>query len=161
VAAATRRGDAGASRSIRALTPADREALASFSCRGYGEPWAELVEGMVREDLADALAVPGVEALGSWVGPQLCGVVVWRIDGSGPVLCRGILLAVANGHRRRGHGRRLKRELVERARRAGAVAVVSEVHRDNDPMIDLNVSLGAAVDRIDGDPDHLLCVIPA
>lgn len=160
VPAASHRGDAGPAPDIRCLTPDDRWSLAEFSCRGYGEPWSDLVEEMVRDDLADAIAVSGVEAAGLWVGPQLCGVVAWRIDPASPTLCRGILLAIQNGHRRRGYGRRLKRELIQRTRHAGAVAIVSEVHRDNDPMIQLNASLGAVVERIDGDPDHLRCVIP-
>jgi hypothetical protein len=49
---------------------------------------------------------------------------------------------------------------VDRARRSGAVAVVSEVHWDNDPMIELNAQLGANVEQIEGDTDHCLCVIP-
>jgi hypothetical protein len=37
----------------------------------------------------------------------------------------------------------LKTDQIARARRSGATAVVPIVHWDNDPMIELNVSLGA------------------
>jgi GNAT superfamily N-acetyltransferase len=159
VSGTTAPGDPGESVEITQLTAVDRGTLADFSCRGYREPWTDLVEEMVRCHLADALDIDGVSALGLWRDEQLCAVVAWRIDSSSGV-CRSILLAVRNGHRRRGYGRRLKAELVDRARRSGAVAVVSEVHWDNDPMIELNAQLGANVEQIEGDTDHCLCVIP-
>ena len=77
-----------------------------------------------------------------------------------PLRCRSILLVVRIGRWRRGYGRLLKQAVVDAARRAGARVVVSVVHFDNDPMIELNVAFGANVETIPGDSDHLLCVIP-
>jgi GNAT superfamily N-acetyltransferase len=117
---------------------------------------------MVRVHLADALEDGGVDALGLWVDGQLAGLVAWRVEPAGPSgtsICRSIVLAVQNGHVRRGYGRRLKEDMIERAREDGAAAVVSIVHWDNNAMISLNVVLGANVERIDGDPDHCNCVI--
>jgi predicted N-acetyltransferase YhbS len=148
----------GAEVEIRALTPADRPTLARFTCRGYGEPWSDVIEEMVHDHLADALDASDLIALGLWDGAQLCAVVAWRLDQPARI-CRVALLAVQNGQRRKGLGRRLKEEVVERARQSGALAVVSVVHWENDPMIELNAALGANVERIDGDPDHCLCVI--
>lgn len=144
---------------IRPVTPGDRPALARFSCRGYGEPWADVIEEMIRSHLADALATDGLAALGLWHDDRLCALVAWRTDDASQ-LYRVALLAVQNGYRRRGFGRRLKEEVLIAARQAGARAVVSVVHWDNEPMIELNVALGANVERIDGDSDHCLCVIP-
>jgi hypothetical protein len=50
--------------------------------------------------------------------------------------------------------------VVAEARRAGAAAVASVVHWDNDGMIALNASLGANVERIPGELDYCLCVLP-
>jgi GNAT superfamily N-acetyltransferase len=144
---------------VRPITSEDRPALARFSCRAYGEPWSDVIEEMISEHLAGALGHDGLAALGLWDGAHLCAVIAWRIDEPARV-CRVALLAVENGYRRNGFGRRLKEEVLGLARRAGAVAVASIVHWDNDPMIELNAALGANVERIDGDPDHCLCVIP-
>jgi GNAT superfamily N-acetyltransferase len=120
-----------------------------------------VVEEMVRDLLLDAVIAGDCQAVGAWDGHELCGVAAWRIETSARLLrCRSILLAVRTGRRRMGYGRALKKAVVADARRAGASAVISLVHFDNDPMIELNVALGANVERIPGDPDHLLCVLP-
>ena len=144
---------------LRPVTESDRLALATFTCRAYREPWTDVIEEMVRDRLADELELGNVDAAGICCDDELCGVVAWRLDDSSPPLCRSILLAVRTGHRRRGIGRRLKDHLLVQARVAGAAAVVSLVHWDNDPMIELNVQLGANVERLPGDNDHCRCVI--
>jgi ribosomal protein S18 acetylase RimI-like enzyme len=80
-------------------------------------------------------------------------------DAAPPILCRGILVAVANAHRRKGHGRRLKQAMIDAARAAGAVAISSTVDRRNHGMIALNRSLGALVERIPDDPDNVRCIV--
>jgi GNAT superfamily N-acetyltransferase len=151
---------AGEQLDLRELTSRDAVALAAFSCHQYRAPWSDEIEAMVRTALAAELEAGGVEALGLWSGAVLVGVVAWRIDSSVPGRCRCLLLAVRRGQLRRGLGRRLKEAVLDRARACGAAVVLSEVHWDNDAMIELNVSLGANVERIAGDPDHVLCVIP-
>jgi GNAT superfamily N-acetyltransferase len=144
---------------LRPITSGDRAALVRFNCRGYGEPWTEVIEEMVNHHLADALETNGLTALGLWRDGNLCAVAAWRLDVPSRI-CRVALLAVQSGNRRKGLGRRLKEEVLGRARQSGAIAVVSVVHWDNDPMIELNVQLGANIEQIDDDTDHCLCVIP-
>lgn len=140
---------------VRPLTADHREELAEFRCRGFREPWSELIEEMVHHLAGALVSSAGVRAAGVWSGDVLAGVAAWRVQPDG--VCRSIL--VAAGSRRLGYGRRLKQEVLAAARRAGAVRVDSQVHVDNDAMIDLNVGLGATVHRIRGDQDHLLCRI--
>lgn len=130
-----------------------------FRCRSFGEPWSEVVEEMVCGQLAAELESGDVSAMGLWAGDVLAGVAAWRVDRT-VRMCRAILVAVATGHRRRGYGRILKGAVVDAARSAGAVAVVSSVHWDNDAMIELNVALGGNVEVIPGDRDFCRCVIP-
>lgn len=145
---------------LRELSADDEPALTTFSCRHFRQPWTEVVEEMIRERLAHALRVGDAQAVGLWRDDELLGIAAWRIDPDDPSLCRSILVAVAHGNARRGYGRILKEAVLERARLAGAVVVVSIVHWDNDAMIRLNESLGANVERIPGDQDHCRCIIP-
>jgi ribosomal protein S18 acetylase RimI-like enzyme len=144
---------------IRRLTPNDRQALAIFSCRGGGA-WTVAIEEMIRDRLADELELTDdLEAYGLWVGDQLAGVVAWRFKPEGQ-LCHSLVLAVDHRHQRRGYGRRLKEMEIAQARQAGARAVVSLVHWNNDPIINLNWGLGGTFSHPPGDPMHLHCVIP-
>jgi ribosomal protein S18 acetylase RimI-like enzyme len=142
---------------IRPLTAANEPSLATFTCANYREPWTVPVQDMVREGLAGNLAIGAVRAVGAWVGDELKGVAVWRIDGN---LCHSILLAVSVGYRRRGVARALKSIVLSDAVGSGAVAAVSDVHWDNEAMIALNVEHGATVERIPGDLDYCRCIIP-
>jgi hypothetical protein len=54
----------------------------------------------------------------------------------------------------------VKAAVIDAARRAGAVAVVSVVDWGNDPMIELNVAFGANVEAVPGDRDYCRCTIP-
>ena len=137
----------------------DAAALQGFSCRTFREPWSDLVEEMIRGPLPDALADGNVEGVGAWVEGRLSGVAAWRFDDGQPRYCHCFIVAVRTGARRRGIGRALKQAVLARATAIGAAAVVSEVHWDNDAMIELNVQLGANVEQIDGDPEYLRCII--
>ena len=141
---------------IRPLTAADQHDLASFACERYREPWSALVQEMISEHLAEHLGINGVAGVGLWADDELLGVAAWRLEGD---LCRSLVLAVRIGYYRRGLGGLLKDTVIDEARVAGARAVVSHVHWDNDAMITLNVERGANLERIPGDPDHCMCVI--
>jgi ribosomal protein S18 acetylase RimI-like enzyme len=161
--------EAGSTLLVRSLTADDEPALATFTCENYREPWTVVVQEVIREHLADNLAIDAVESVGAWLGGRLVGVAAWyheaRLTGvpagrySGP-LCKSVVLAVETGFRRRGIGRRLKQEVLAAARQAGSDAVVSTVHWENEAMIELNVALGGNVERIVGDNDYCLCIIP-
>jgi GNAT superfamily N-acetyltransferase len=143
---------------IRSPALGDVRTLRSFRCQSFGEPWSALVEEMIRDLLPSVLEQGDVEAAGLWLDAQLAGVTAWRID----VVrrqCRCVLVAVGLGQRRRGYGRILKQTVLDAARSAGADVVVSQVHWDNDAMIELNVALGANVEELPGDRDFCLCVI--
>lgn len=141
---------------LRPLTAADEPALSTFTCVTYKEPWSAPVEKMIRDHLAGNLALEAVSAVGAWVGDDLRGVAAWKIEGN---ICHSVLLAVRTGWRRQGIGALLKRSVLSEARAAGADAVVSFVHWDNEAMIELNASFGANVERIEGDSEYCRCVV--
>ncbi|MGH9228631.1 MAG: GNAT family N-acetyltransferase [Acidimicrobiales bacterium] len=146
---------------IRALTAADRAALAGFTCARLGEAWAEAVQETIRHDLADQLAAATVSAVGLFdEDGVLCGVAAWRIyDVMPPVLCRSDIVAVAVRQQRKGYGRALKQAVIDEARAAGAVAVASIVHRNNTAMLALNRRLGATIEYNPEDPENCRCAI--
>jgi hypothetical protein len=144
---------------VRPVTAADRDALARFSCRSWTHPWTDDVETTIH-CLADELErTESLVALGIWAGSELLAVVVWRMVPQ-TSLCQSLVLAVQTGHRRRGYARRLKQIELDEAQQAACTAVISKVHWDNAPMMKLNKTLGANVERIDGDPDYAYCIIP-
>ena len=144
---------------VRQVTPTDGDALRRFSCRSWAHPWTADVEASIH-CLADELErSASLVAWGLWSDDELRAIVVWRILEQAR-LCQGLILAVANGHRRQGHARTLKQLELDEARRAGCRAVISKVHWDNRPMLRLNEALGANVERIDGDRDHAHCIVP-
>lgn len=85
---------------IRDLTLDDRAALARFTCARIGQPWTELVQSVVRNELANQLEKGHVSAVGLFDDAGgLLGVAAWRVhDTMSPVLCRGDIVAVAVGH---------------------------------------------------------------
>jgi GNAT superfamily N-acetyltransferase len=147
--------------SIRALTPEDGAVLATFSCGQIGQAWSDVVEEMVQRDLPIQIASERrVSAVGLWDGDELCGVAAWKIfDATQPILCQGILVAVAHGHRGKGYGRQLMEVMKDAARVAGAEAISFVVDQRNLPMIHLSESVGGDCDEIPDDPDNLLCYI--
>ena len=87
---------------VRSLTSDDRGELEQFSCRNFHEPWSDLVEELVQTLLAEArrLRSSGLRP----AGEALAAVIAWRpMDDAGDI--HSIVLAVRNGHRRRGFGR--------------------------------------------------------
>jgi GNAT superfamily N-acetyltransferase len=136
----------------------DRAQLVAFSCRDFGEPWTDVVEEMIRYQLADWLTLDVASGLAACRGPAICGVAAYSFDRDAAV-CHNHVLAVSGGHRRRGYGRLLKSAVLDAARSAGMAAVYSRVDFDNDPMIGLNLRLGANIVRVPGDPDYVDCVI--
>jgi ribosomal protein S18 acetylase RimI-like enzyme len=141
---------------VRPLTAADEAALSTFTCLTFKEPWTVPVQEMIRERLAENLAIGAVSAVGAWVDDDLRGVAAWKVEGS---ICHSVLLAVRTGQRRRGIGSLLKEAVLSEARAAGAAAIVSTVHWDNEAMIALNASFGANVERIEGDLEYCRCVV--
>lgn len=146
--------------SIGQVTSGHAAELKTFNCRIFKQPWTNLVEEAVQNFLAPELAAQSASAIGVWDNGTLCAVAAWRVDEGAPPICHSLVVAVRNGYLRRGHGRRVKEALVAEARNAGASAVVSEVHWDNQAMIELNASLGANVERIAGDLEYCRCIIP-
>jgi ribosomal protein S18 acetylase RimI-like enzyme len=146
---------------VRPLDPeADRRQLASFSCRDFRYPWTDVIEDMVREHLADSVQCGETAGLVAVDGSRLCAVAGYSIATEGPrTVCYSNLLAVRMGYYRRGYGLLLEQTVIEAARQASAEAVVSDVYVDNDPMIELNIKLGANVELVPGYPDYRRCVI--
>lgn len=142
---------------VRPLTAADEAALSTFTCLTYKEPWTVPVQEMIRDHLAGNLAIGAVSAVGAWVDDDLRGIAAWKVEGS---ICHSVLLAVRTGQRRRGLGSLLKEAVLSEARAAGAAAVVSMVHWDNEAMVELNVRFSANIERIEGDAEYCRCVIP-
>lgn len=141
---------------VRPLTAADEAALSTFTCLTYKEPWTVPIQEMIRGHLARNLELGAVSAVGAWVGDDLRGVAACRIEGD---ICHSVLLAVRTGQRRRGIGSLLKEAVLSEAKPAGAAAVVSHVHWDNEAMIELNARFGANIERIEGDAEYCRCTI--
>lgn len=144
---------------VRSLTSDDRGELEQFSCRNFHEPWSDLVEELVQTLLADEIEAGRIRSSGLWPdGEALAAVIAWRpMDDAGDI--HSIVLAVRNGHRRRGYGRILKAALVETARATGARSITSEVDYDNTPMIELNAAFNCTIVH---SPDRrtCTCIIP-
>jgi len=149
----------GATLRLGPLAADHQDELATFRCRQFKAPWTDGIEELVQTRLAGELELGAIEALGLWRDDLLVGVVAWSRQPARPEVLHCVLLAVRTGHLRRGHGMRLKSALLEHGRAAGALAIESDVHFDNDPMLELNLKLGANIERISGDPDYLFCVI--
>jgi ribosomal protein S18 acetylase RimI-like enzyme len=101
-----------------------------------------------------------VEALGLFEEQDLCAVAAWSPTTETPGISQHHVLAVRNGRKRRGSGERLLREVLERARAAGADAVVSLIHVENEPMLILSGRFGAETSTDPRDLDYRLCTIP-
>ena len=143
---------------LKSLKQDDGDALARFPCGISGQPWTRATEIAINEHLHHAIVHHAAEAIGIWDGDTLAAVAAWKVDPYEPDIWRCTTVAVRSGYKRRGLGEQLKREVLNRARAAGARRVDSTVHRDNDPMLGLNAKLGAAI-HPEGVGDYLLCVI--
>ncbi len=121
---------------------------------------------MIREELSYSLEVGLVQGEALWVRDHLVAVDAWRTERDPAVRYRwgdqvwlNVVLAVHIDYRRRGLARRLKLALIEQARQAGIVAIISIVAWTNTPMLNLNENLGASRDYIitDVEPDPAFC----
>jgi ribosomal protein S18 acetylase RimI-like enzyme len=144
---------------IRPLTGDDAHHLVGFSCAGFREPASQVVQDVIRYDLAEAIEMGVACGVGLWQGDDLCGVAAWTVDIEHNVY-RSCVLAVRVGRQGRGHGRHLKEHLLSVASAAGARAVASQVHEDNTTMLALNRRFGAIIERDRRDTDYFTCVIP-
>jgi GNAT superfamily N-acetyltransferase len=75
---------------------------------------------------------------------------------------RSIVIATRPGFHRKGIGFSLKSEMLNRARNAGMLVVVSVVHRDNVAMLKLNGDLPGAdleLDPEDAHKQYMICTI--
>lgn len=140
---------------IRDLTGEHAPALWTFDCRNFKQSWTAEIQRVIREQLTSSLVAGEVSGIGGWVGAELVAVSAWATDDQ---RWTSVLLAVANGHRKRGYARALKISMLDRARKAGATSVVSFVHRDNEAMCALNESLGGRCTLDPGFPrnDYLI-----
>ncbi len=143
---------------IDPLDATDATALRSFSCRNLGEPWTKVLEELVRGPFADGVAAGDVTgyALRDTDG-RIDAVIAVTFGPAGVWFVP--VLAVRHGRRHRGYARRLKVAVLDLASAAGAEAVVSYVHVDNDAMLTLNGSLGARIEPVVADDDHRRCTI--
>jgi ribosomal-protein-alanine N-acetyltransferase len=81
-----------------------------------------------RQDMAELLATPAGGGLILQIDGEDAGVVLWRTIADEAEL---LTLAVSGEHRRRGVGRALLNEVIERSRRQGARQLFLEVGADN------------------------------
>jgi L-amino acid N-acyltransferase YncA len=143
------------------LGPADRQHLETFECSsGRKAYWTLEVERQIRETLPWFLDHPEEGAvIGLCDGGDLCGIAAWSPRHDDPGVWQTHVIAVRNGRKGKGHGERLKREVLERARAAGADAVIAIVHADNQPMLRINGQLGADIATDPKDFNYKICTI--
>jgi ribosomal protein S18 acetylase RimI-like enzyme len=146
---------------FRRAEPDDADALRTFPCADRGLQYTRDVEQLVRSDLADEVAAGSgdtqvdiaTDDAGAIVGVIAYGLVPLdsAVDVDGALFIYA--LAVHPDHRRRLVGTLLKQLVFDAARDRQLIAVVSQVHRRNTPMRQLNATLGvvAAPDPTDGE----------
>jgi GNAT superfamily N-acetyltransferase len=142
------------------LGPQHEEHFRTFSCARSNQVWTESFDYLIQQNLAPSLESGDVNAFGVFADETLLGLLIWTPE-SNPANWQCVILAVRRGHFGNGIGRKLKEELLRRARAAGIRLVSSLVHCDNHNMIGLNRKLGAVVIP-DPDPanlDHCICTI--
>jgi GNAT superfamily N-acetyltransferase len=140
----------------------EASALAVFSCSVRPRDFEIAVEESIRHHLADDVrtGTASVQTLGGWLDGELCGVAAWQPHPEIADAWFINVIAVATGHRNRGLGTLLKREIMDRARAEGIRVLVSVVHVDNDGMQRLNVALGGRPQTIPGDWTHRYWLVP-
>lgn len=146
---------------FRPAAPSDAEPLRIFSCADRGLRYTRDVEQLIRSDVADEVAAGSGDAHAD-IATDDDGLIVGIITyGSAPldgaINIENALfiyaLAVHPDHRRRLIGTLLKQGVLDAAHTHGLDAVVSQVHRRNGPMQQLNTTLDvvAAPDPTDGE----------
>lgn len=147
------------------LTPADRPQLERFDC---GPGRRIYTSQLVQHQFSDALPwclenpdeAPDLHAIGLFDDDELCAVATFgpsREDPEHTWTCDTV--AVKAGRHGQGLGRRLKQEVLDRARALGARVLVSIVHEDNTPMLRINAALGATITPDEIRTEERFCVI--
>jgi len=143
--------------SFRSAEPSDAEQLRTFSCADRGLRYTCEVEQLIRSDVADEVAAGSGDAHDD-IAIDDTGLIVGVVTyGHAPLDVDNALLiyalAVHPDHRRRLIGTLLKQGGLDAARAEQVSAVVSQVHRRNNPMRQLNATLDvvAAPDPTDGE----------
>lgn len=146
---------------FRQAEPKDADALRTFPCADRGLRYTRDVEQLIRFELAAEVAAGSVDTQVD-IATDAAGVIVGVIAYGHAPLGGAVdvdnalfiyALAVHPDHRRRLIGTLLKQGVFEAARTQHLIAVVSQVHRRNHPMRQLNATLGviAAPDPTDGE----------
>jgi hypothetical protein len=139
------------------LGPEHRALFDRFRCTVFRRRWTRDIEDTIR-DLADSLeADPKLKALGYIQDGKLLSLIVWNEVARERWRIAILATATAIGARRRGYAEQLKRTLLSRALAEGVLIVESDVHVENDWMLDLNTKLGADMTRTGR--DYMLCTI--
>jgi GNAT superfamily N-acetyltransferase len=146
---------------FRSAEPSDAEPLRRFSCADRGLRYTREVEQLIRSDVADEVAAGSSDAHVDIAVDDtglIVGVVTYGhapLDGAVDVdnALFNYALAVHPDHRRRLIDTLLEQEVLDAACAQQLSAVVSQVHRRNNPMRQLNATLDvvAAPDPTDGD----------
>lgn len=121
-----------------------------------------MVAAAIREGVAPHLGQQ-FRGLGLFVDGDLRAVAVWRVPSlyghpPPPSTWELCYLASHSSYPRRGYARRLKIEVLRRARTEGIEQVISYVDWDNVAMLTLNDRLHARRTAIPGDETYALCV---
>ncbi len=114
---------------------------------------------MIRQELADALALGTTWAIGIIKDGELVAVGSWKIRRELEVVWQVLTLGTDVDHRKQGLAEQLKREIMRRAKEAGIRSLVSLVDRRNAPMIALNRRLGGKCVWDWRDPDYSRCAV--
>ncbi len=145
---------------FRPAAPSDAEPLRRFSCADRGLRYTRDVEQLIRSDVADEVAAGSSDAHVDIATDDglIVGIITYGsapLDGAIDIENALFIyaLAVHPDHRRRLIGTLLKQRVLDAAHIHGLDAVVSQVHRRNSPMQQLNATLDvvAAPDPTDGE----------
>ena len=106
--------------------------------------------------MARSLEAGWIWGVGDFQGQELRGLITWTDYAEDSRLWEIVILATDLQWTGRGVARGLKEHLLDKARDREILSVVSYVHRDNEPMLDLNRSLGAFIKLDPNDVEHEL-----
>jgi GNAT superfamily N-acetyltransferase len=141
---------------FRRAAPADALQLAEFECHNPNEKWTLDVERAIRRGVAEEVAegqVDGCVHLALF-DEEIVGVIVHLPVVDDPLQSVISALAVTHPHRRRGVATALKSEVMAECAKEGMTSVVSEVHRRNSAMANLNTKLGISSARNPEDGEY-------
>lgn len=148
---------------FRLANPGDADALSEFSCADRGQRYTRDVEALIHSDVADDVAAGNDELRVNIAtnGDVLVGVIAHSlvtVDTLGDVQFIHAL-GVHPDYRRRWIATLLKQQVLDYAHATGTGLVVSQVHRRNHPMLELNRSIHAVIVDDPDDGDYYLNVV--